>query len=141
MKKNKGLCLLVGLFCLTTSGVSVYAANMEAQNKVGIRFLDSTSTTSSTTSTSTSSTSTSPSTSDSARPSDSLPSTKETKSNGFFFWRDNNGGSGSTTRYYSDDRLLPKTGELLNLALPFAGVFLIMSVFFYLKRDRRKTNE
>nr|WP_277989423.1 LPXTG cell wall anchor domain-containing protein [Enterococcus hulanensis] len=32
---------------------------------------------------------------------------------------------------------MPSTGELVHLALPFAGVFLVMLVFFYLRKGRR----
>nr|WP_277988919.1 LPXTG cell wall anchor domain-containing protein [Enterococcus sp. MJM16] len=36
---------------------------------------------------------------------------------------------------------MPSTGELVHLVLPFAGVFLIMLIFFYLKQGRRKIHE
>lgn len=146
MKKNKLWFVLVGLFCLGMSCASVYGASYETQNHVGVRFYDSTaSTTSSTTSTTgtTSSTSSKSSSSSSSsnstvQSSSSLPDTNQ-KRNGFM-WLGNNdgGGSNGTTRYYADDKLLPSTGELVHIALPFIGVFLLMLVFFYLKKERRK---
>ncbi|MBO0456626.1 LPXTG cell wall anchor domain-containing protein [Enterococcus hulanensis] len=148
MKKNKGLYLLVGLFCLCVSGASVYAASYEVQNEVGVKFIGSTSTTSSTTSSSTSTSTTTSSTtsssssssSSSTQSSSSLPDTNQ-KGSSFLWWGNNGGGSGGTTRYYADDKLLPSTGELVHLALPFVGVFLVMLVFFYLKKERRKAHE
>lgn|GEM_PF-6270909 len=139
MKKNKGLYLLVGLFCLFASGASVYAATYEVQNDVGVKFVDSTSTTSNSTSSSTSTSSTTSSSSSSSsstvQSSSSLPDTNK-KQTGFLWLGNNDGGSSGTTRYYADDKLLPSTGELVNLVLPFAGVFLVMLVFFYLKKER-----
>lgn len=146
MKKNKGLYLLVSLFCLCVSGASVYAASYEVQNDVGIKFVDSTSSTSSTSSSSssTSSTTTSSSSSSSSssivQSSSSLPDTNQ-KRTGFLWLGNTDGGSGGTTRYYADDKLLPSTGELLHLALPFVGLLLVMLVFFYLRKERRKTYE
>lgn len=144
MKKNKGLYLLVGLFCLCVSGASVYAASYEVQNEVGVKFVGSTSTTSSTisssTSTSTTTSSSSSSSSSSTQSSSSLPDTNQ-KGSSFLWWGNNGGGTGGTTRYYADDKLLPSTGELVHLALPFVGVFLVMLVFFYLKKERRKAHE
>ena len=144
MKKNKGLILLVGLFCLCVSGASVYAASYEVQNEVGVKFVGSTSTTSSTTSSSTSTSTTtsssSSSSSSSTQSSSSLPDTNQ-KGSSFLWWGNNSGGTGGTTRYYADDKLLPSTGELVHLALPFVGVFLVMLVFFYLKKERRKNYE
>lgn len=141
MKKNKGLYLLVGLFCLCVSGASVYAASYEVQNEVGVKFVGSTSTTSSTTSSSTSTSTTtsssSSSSSSSTQRSSSLPDTNQ-KGSSFLWWGNNGGGTGGTTRYYADDKLLPSTGELVHLALPFVGVFLVMLVFFYLRRSRRE---
>lgn len=146
VKKNKGLYLLVGLFCLCASGASVYAASYDAQNDVGIRFVDPNSSTSSTSSSSSSTTSSSSSTSSSnssstVQSSSSLPDTNQKKDG--ILWLGNNGGgsSGGTTRYYADDKLLPSTGELVHLALPFVGVLLVMLVFFYLKKERRKVHE
>ncbi|MBO0453688.1 LPXTG cell wall anchor domain-containing protein [Candidatus Enterococcus murrayae] len=150
MKKNKVWYVLIGLFCLCTSSASVYAASYNAQNKVGVRFVESTSTSTtsssssssstSSTSSSTSSSSSSSSTSSSStvQNSSSLPDTDQ-KKGGFLWWgNDNGGGTGGTTRYYSDDKRLPSTGELIHLALPFAGVFLVMLVFFYFGKNRRK---
>lgn len=144
MKKNKGLYLLVSLFCLCVSGASVYAASYEVQNDVGIKFVDSTSATSSSTDSSTSTSNTkSSSTSSSSimQSSSSLPGTSKKRE--IFLWLENNdGGSGEgDTRYYTDDKMLPSTGELFHLALPFAGVFLIMIVFFSLKKGRGKAHE
>lgn len=147
MKKNRLWFVLVGLFCLITSGATVYATSYNAENQVGVRFFNSTSTTNSTTST-TSTSSTTSSTTDSSSSSSSsssstvqstssLPDTNQ-KKDGFLWLGNGNGGSGGTTRYYADDKLLPSTGELVHLALPFAGVFLVMLVFFYLKRGRRR---
>ncbi|MFR3685407.1 MAG: LPXTG cell wall anchor domain-containing protein [Enterococcus sp.] len=147
MKKNRNRCwfLFVGLFCLVTSGATVYATSYNAENHVGVKFFDSTSTTSSTTSTTStttdSSSSSSMSSSSTVQSSSSLPNTNQ-KKNGFLWWgNDGGGGTSGTTRYYADNKLLPKTGELVHLALPFAGVFLIMLVFFYLRKERRKADE
>jgi LPXTG-motif cell wall-anchored protein len=145
MKKNRIWFVLVGLFCLVTSGATVYATSYKTQNEVGVRFVDSNSTsttsTSSSTSSATSSTSSSSYSSSSSnstiQSSSSLPETNQ-KRDGFLWLGNDNGGSGGTTRYYADDKLLPSTGEMVQLALPFAGVFLIMLVFFYLKRERRR---
>ena len=141
MKKNKGLYLLVGLFCLCVSGASVYAASYDAQNEVGVKFVGSTSTTSSTTTSSTSTSITTSSSSSSSnssiQSSSSLPDTNQ-KGSTFLWWGNNGGGSGGMTRYYADDKLLPSTGELVHLALPFVGVFLVMLIVFYLRRSRRE---
>lgn len=137
MKKNRIWFVLVGVFCLVTSGATVYAANYNAQNEVGVRFFDSNSTSTTSISSSTSSTTSSSSSSSSIQSSSSLPETNQKRDS--FLWLGNgNSGSGGTTRYYTDDKLLPSTGELAHLALPFVGVFLIMLVFFYLKRERRR---
>lgn len=140
MKKNRVWVVLVGLFCLITSGATVYATSYHVENQVGVRFFNSTSTTNSTTSTTSSST-TEPSTSSSSSTmqttSSSLPETKiSEKREGLLFWGNSGGGTGGTTRYYADDKLLPSTGELVHLALPFAGVFLMMLVFFYLRKNK-----
>lgn len=146
MKKNRVWLVLVGLFCLITSGATVYAATYEGQNDVGVRFFDSNSTSTSTTSTSSSTSSTTSSTTSSSsstsssstvQSSSSLPSTSQKKEGFLWLGNGDGGGSGGTTRYYADDKLLPSTGELVHLALPFLGVFLVMVVFFYLKRERR----
>lgn len=154
MKKNRIWFVLVGVFCLITSGATVYAASYNAQNHVGVKFYDATSTTTSTTSTSSTSSSTTDSSSSSSsssssaipsattQSSPSLPDTNQ-KKDGFLWLGNSDGGgtTGGTTRYYSDDKLLPSTGELVHLALPFAGVFLLMLVFFYLKKEGRKAHE
>lgn len=146
MKKNSVLFVLVGLFCLITSGATVYATSYGAQNHVGVRFFDSStsSTTSSTTDSSISSSSSSSGTvpSNTSQSSSRLPDTEQ-KEDGLV-WLGNDGGGGTTggtTRYYADNKLLPSTGELVHLALPFAGVFLLMLVFFYLKKERREGHE
>lgn len=145
MKKNKVWYVLVGMFCLVTSGASVYATSYNTQNHVGVGFVDSTSTTSSTTSTTSSSTGSSTSSfsssSSAVQSSSSLPNTNQKKDT--FWWLGNSDGGnfGGTTRYFSDDKFLPKTGELVQTALPFVGIFLIMLIFFYLRKERRKMHE
>lgn len=145
MKKNKVWYVLVGLFCLCTSSATVYATSYNGQSPIGVRFYDPTSTSSSSSSSSSSTTSSTTSASSSSSTSSSstvpsassLPDTNEKKSS-FLWWGNGDGGSGGTTRYYADNKLLPSTGELVHLALPFAGVFLVMLVFFYLKRGRKR---
>ena len=153
MKKNKVWYVLVGLFCLCTSSATVYATSYKTESPVGVRFYDATSTSSTSSSTSSSTTNSTTSSTTSASSSSStssssgtvpsassLPDTNEKKS-GFLWWGNGDGGSGGTTRYYADNKLLPSTGELVHLALPFAGVFLVMLVFFYLKRSWREEHE
>lgn len=138
MKKNKLWFVLVGLFCLVTSSATVYATSYQVENEVGVKFFEATSTTSSTTDPSSSSFSSSSST---IQSSFSLPETSQKKEG--FLWLGNNdgGGANGTTRYYTDDKLLPSTGELVSTTLPFVGVFLTTLVFFYLKKERRKECE
>ncbi|MBO0410585.1 LPXTG cell wall anchor domain-containing protein [Enterococcus hulanensis] len=152
MKNKNGLILLVGLFCLSISTASVYAASYSYETPVGVGFVGSTSSSSSSSSTS-SSTSTSATTSSSSSSSSSssnssnvesssssLPDTESSqrKVSSFFWGNDRDGGTSGTTRYYSDGKLLPKTGELVTIALPFVGLFLILFVFFYSRRSRRE---
>ncbi|MGP5430259.1 LPXTG cell wall anchor domain-containing protein [Enterococcus malodoratus] len=145
MKKNRVWVVLVGLFCLVTSGATVYATSYHVENQVGVRFFESTGTTNSTTTTTSSTTdssSFSSSSSSSTVPSSnssSLPDTEQ-KGNSFMWLRNDDGGgtTGGTTRYYDDNKLLPSTGELIHLALPFAGVFLLMLVFFYLRKNKEE---
>ena len=155
MKNKNGLILLVGLFCLSISTASVYAASYSYETPVGVGFVSSTSSTSS--SSSSSSTSSSTSTSATISSSSSSPSSSSSSSNvessssslpdtessqrrvsSFFWGNDRDGGTSGTTRYYSDGKLLPKTGELVTIALPFVGLFLILFVFFYSRRSRRE---
>lgn len=145
MKKNRIWFILIGLFCLVTSGATVYATSYNAENHVGVRFFDSSSTIDSTTSTSSTTSSTTDSSSSSTVPSAATQRSSDLSNtdqkNDSFLWLGNTGGGGSaggTTRYYGEDKFLPKTGELIHLALPFVGVFLVMLVFFYLKKGGRK---
>lgn len=135
MKKNKLWFVLVGLFCLVTSSATVYATSYQVENEVGVKFFDTTSTTSSTKGSSSSSSSST------IQSSSSLLETSQKKEG--FLWLGNNdgGGAGGTMRYYTDDKLLPSTGELVSTTLPFVGVFLTTLVFFYLKKERRKECE
>lgn len=140
MKKNRLWIVFVGLFSLVTSGATVvYAASQTTQNHVGVGFVGSTSSSSTTSSTSspssTSSSTTSMSSSSTMQSTSSLPDTNQ-KRNGFLWLGNDGGGPSGTTRYYADDKLLPSTGELVHLALPFVGVFLLMLVFFFLRKER-----
>lgn len=96
MKKNRIWFVFVGLFCLVTSGATVYATSYKTQNEVGVRFVDSNSTSATSTSISTSSTTSSTTSSSSSSSSSSsnsvvqsdssLPETKSSeKQNGLFF--------------------------------------------------------
>lgn len=142
MKNKNGLILLVGLFCLSISTASVYAASYSHETPVGVGFVSSTSSTSTSSSSSVSSTSSSSSSSSSnvESSSSSLPDTESSqrKVSSFFWGNDRDGGTSGTTRYYSDGKLLPKTGELVTIAMPFVGLFLILFVFFYSRRSRRE---
>lgn len=142
MKNKNGLILLVGLFCLSISTASVYAASYSYETPVGVGFVSSTSSTSTTSSSSVSSASSSSSSSSSnvESSSSSLPDTESSQRriSSFFWGNDRDGGTSGTTRYYSDGKLLPKTGELVTIAMPFVGVFLILLVFFYSRRSRRE---
>ncbi|MDT2600290.1 LPXTG cell wall anchor domain-containing protein [Enterococcus hulanensis] len=142
MKKKIGFYLATALFCLSVSCVSVLAASHEGQSPVGVGFYDPTSTSiSSSTEPSTTSSTVSSSSSSSSSSSDSS-STVESSEKGKILPITNTrgGSSGGYWEYITDtvSKVLPKTGEFISNNLSLIGVGLLVIVFFYLRKNRRK---
>ena len=96
MKKKIGLYLATGLFCLSVSFASVYAATFEGQSPVGVGFYDPNSTSSSSSSTepTTTSSTVSSSSSSSTEPSSTIES--NSKAQVLPITNDRGGSSGRT---------------------------------------------
>ncbi|MGM0168040.1 hypothetical protein IGI39_003052 [Enterococcus sp. AZ135] len=141
MKKKIGLYLVTGLFCLSVSCASVYAATYEGQTPAGIGFYDPNSTSSSTdpTDSTTTSSTVSSSSSSSTEPS----STVDSSSKGQILPITNDRGSSSGRSYWDTvtnaaSKVLPQTGEFISKNLAWLGMGMVGIVFFYLRRNRRK---
>lgn len=144
MKKKIGLYLTTGLFCLSVSFASVYAATFEGQSPVGVGFYDPNSTSSSSSSTdSTDSTTTSSTVSSSSSSSTEPSSTVDSSSKGQILPITNDRG-GSSGRSYWDtitnaaSKVLPQTGEFISQNLAWIGMGMVVLAFFYLRKNRRK---
>lgn len=145
VKKKIGFYLATALFCLSVSCVSVLAASHEGQSPVGVGFYDPTSTSSSSTtepSTTSSTVSSSTSSTSSSSSSSSSSSTVESSKKGQILPITNTrgGSSGGYWDYITDtvSKVLPKTGEFISNNLSLIGLGLLVIVFFYLRKNRRK---
>ena len=141
VKKKIGFYVAAVLFCLSVSCASVLAASHEGQSPVGVGFYDPTSTSSSTEPTTTTTTSTTSSSSTSTTTDSN--STVESSSKGQVLPITNTRGGSSGGGYwdYITDtarKVLPQTGEFISKNIALIGMGMVVLVFFYLRKNRRK---
>lgn len=143
MKKKIGLYITTGIFCLSVSFASVYAQSYEGQSPVGVGFYDPNSTSSSSSSTEPTTTSSTVSSSISSSSTSDSSSTVESSSKAQVLPITNDQG-GSSGRTYWDTvtntagKVLPQTGEFISKNLAWIGMGMVVLVFFYLRKNRRK---
>ena len=141
VKKKIGLYLATGLFCLSVSFASVYAATFEGQSPVGVGFYDPNSTSSSSSSTepTTTSSTVSSSSSSSTEPSSTIESSS--KAQVLPVTNDRGGSSGRTywdTVTNTASKVLPQTGEFISQNLAWIGMGMVVLAFFYSRKNRGK---
>ncbi|MBO0452025.1 LPXTG cell wall anchor domain-containing protein [Candidatus Enterococcus murrayae] len=144
MKKKIGLYIATAFFCLSAGCASVLAASHDGQSPIGVGFYDPTSSSSTSSSTTPSTTSsTSSTTSDSSSSTDSNSSTVDSSSKDRIVPITNNRGGSSGGGYWdyitdTASKVLPKTGEFIGNHLALIGMGMLVIVFFYLRKNRRK---
>jgi len=141
MKKKIGLYLATGLFCLSVSFASVYAATFEGQSPVGVGFYDPNSTSSSSSSTEPTTTSSTVSSSSSSSTEPSATIESSSKAQVLPITNDRGGSSGRTywdTVTNAASKVLPQTGEFISQNLAWIGMGMVVLAFFYLRKNRRK---